>query len=77
MGSQTQHSALASLLDFSGSPPTGWGWAHSVAGKSCCPPTGPFMADVAQSADSRFTHLVPVLAIGFDLGEAAVNGGVR
>lgn len=65
-------------LDFSGSPPTGWGaGAHSVAGKSCCPPRGLFMANVAQRADSRFTHLVPALASGLDLGEAAVNGGVR
>ena len=35
------------------------------------------MANVTQSADSRVTHLVPVLAIGFDLGEAAVRGSVR
>ena len=35
------------------------------------------MANVAQSADSRIPHLVPVLAIGSDLGKAAVSGGVR
>ena len=63
-------------LDFSGSPPMGGG-AHSVAGRSCCPPRGPFTANVVLSADSRFTHLVPALAIGLDLGEAAGNGGVR